>query len=241
MSSIAERLEKFSRVELRELSSMIESTLLDPVARLESYFRLVDEASAYGFYCVVVPSSIVGLVSGYAAERGVRLCGVAGFPGGFAPLKSKLAEVEELASRGVAEVDIVPNFALLKSGLLSELESELSTLVDAALAGGASSKVIVEAPLLSDSELEALVDVARRCRARFVKTSTGVYSKGGDPLTVRRVYELASPRGLLVKASGGIRTFFDALLALSAGASRIGTSTAGLVVETFAKFREKRG
>ncbi|MEM0366831.1 MAG: deoxyribose-phosphate aldolase [Acidilobaceae archaeon] len=236
--SIASRLEGAIRIDLKSLASVIESTLLDPTASLDSYYRLIDEASRFNFYCTVVPSSVVRFIRGYALDRSVRLCSVVGFPGGFTPTKSKVIEVEDSVSNGVVEVDIVPNLVLLKSRLLEDLEYELSRLIDAASSGGAISKVIVEAPLISDSELEILVELSSKCKARFVKTSTGVYSKGGDPLTVYRVYKLASPRGLLVKASGGIRTFFDALLALAAGASRIGSSSAGLIIDTFLRFKE---
>ena len=94
-------------------------------------------------------------------------------------------------------------------------------------------KVIVEAPLLGDDELKIIVEASGRAGADYVKTSTGVYSKGGDPYTVMRLHSLAEPLGLKVKAAGGIRTGVDALLAIAAGASRIGTSSGPRVVESY--------
>ncbi|MFN4045723.1 MAG: deoxyribose-phosphate aldolase, partial [Acidilobaceae archaeon] len=160
-----------------------------------------------------------------------------GFPSGFSGLRAKIVEVEEALSHGAVEVDVVANFTLARSGLVGELLGELSAIVDVARSYGALVKVIVEAPLHSDGELEVLVEASSRAGAHFVKTSTGVYSKGGDPWTVYRLYRLASPRGLKVKAAGGVRGYFDALLALAFGADRVGTSSAGQVIGSMLKFK----
>jgi len=222
------------------VASLVESTLLDPFAGFDSFRGLVLEAYRWGFRCVVVPVSVLGFVSRVAFEYGVRVCGVVGFPAGFYGLRFKVLEVEEACGAGVFEVDVVPSFHHVRGGLWGEVLGELSAIVDAARSCGASVKVIVEAPNLGDGELERLVDAAWRAGASFVKTSTGVYSKGGDPLTVYRVYRLASSRGLKVKAAGGIRTFLDLALAYAFGADTIGTSSAGRVMEDYLRFRELR-
>ena len=70
-----------------------------------------------------------------------------------------------------------------------------------------------------------------------MKTSTGVYSKGGDYKTVVRVRRLASRYGLKVKAAGGIRDALTALMAIAAGADRLGTSSFVEVVEDYKRLR----
>ncbi len=223
----------------RELAGLLESTLLDPVAPLDSYFKLVEEASREGFHCIVVSSSMVKIVGRKASDYGVKICAVSGFPSGLSSYKAKIVEVEESLSHGAVEVDVVPNFTIARAGLAKELYEELSAIVDTAKSYGAIVKVIVEAPLHSDGELEALVETSFKAGASFVKTSTGVYSKGGDPSTVYRVYRLASPRGLKVKASGGIRSYFDAVTAVAFGADRVGTSSAGQVISSMLKFKSQ--
>ena len=57
----------------------------------------------------------------------------------------------------------------------------------------------------------------------FVKTSTGYY--GGFGATVKDIKLMKSVVGSLkLKASGGISSYNDALMMISAGADRIGTS-----------------
>ncbi|MDM7275208.1 MAG: deoxyribose-phosphate aldolase [Thermoprotei archaeon] len=221
----------------RELAGVLESTLLDPTAPLESYFKLIEEAAREGFHCIVIPSSVVKLVERKALDHGVKICTVSGFPSGLSTLKSKIVEVEEALSHGALEVDVVPNFTLAKAEFIEDFLRELSSIVDVSKSYGATVKVIVEAPLHSDGELEVIVETSAKAGASFVKTSTGVYSKGGDPLTVYRVYKLALKHGLKVKAAGGIRGYVDAIMAIAFGADRLGTSSAGQVIGSMLKFK----
>ncbi len=207
------------------IARMIDATLLKPVISREEALTLVREASSRGYWCVMLPPTILEAVEAEARDLGVRLCTVIGFPSGQHPLKSKITEIEHAASLGVEEVDIVPR---LPGG------EDLAKLVDKARESGIRLvKVIVEAPLLGDEDLARLVESAASAGADFVKTSTGVYSKGGDYYTVRRLYREAQNYGLKVKASGGIRDWIQAVLAVAAGASRIGTSSPSRVLDTY--------
>ena len=70
-------------------------------------------------------------------------------------------------------------------------------------------------------------EAAKRAGADFVKTSTGFSSGGAKPEDVTLMKE--SSGGLKVKASGGIRSFDDAMIMIAAGADRIGAS-AGIAI-----------
>ncbi len=212
-----------------ELAARLDSTLLSPTASSEDYVALVREAAEMGFRAAVVPSAAVPLVAREAERLGVRLAAVVGFPLGAVPLEAKLVELELALESGASEVDLVPWVAASRE----RLSEEIARVVSAAKRRGAEVKVIVEAPLVGDNRLRDLVEASASAGAGFVKTSTGVYSKGGDPATVARLARLAKPLGLKVKAAGGVRTAVDALLAIGAGADVIGTSSARRVVETF--------
>jgi deoxyribose-phosphate aldolase len=235
---ISERLAHALSLNATGVAALIESTLLDPFAGVDRFRDVVVEASRWGFRCVVVPVSTLASIHRLALDHGVRLCSVAGFPSGFQPLRSKVLEVEESCDFNVFEVDVVPNFIYVRSGLWDRVYEELSSIVDVAKSHGVNVKVIVEAPMLGDRELEALVDIAYRVGASFVKTSTGVYSKGGDPGTVHRLYTIASRRGLRVKAAGGIKSFLDLALAYAFGADTIGSSSATRIMEDYLRFKE---
>ena len=217
------------RVSGREdVASMIDATILSPTATESDVERLVEEAANEGYACVVTTPLHVVSVARRAEGLGVNLCSVVGFPLGSHPLEAKLAEARAALEAGASELDLVP--ALWRG--VGYVEEEVKAVVEVAREAGARVKVIVEAQLWDDERLRGLVEAAARAGAWMVKTSTGVYTKGGDPYTVSRLYRVAEPYGLHVKASGGIRTGLDALLAVGAGASRVGTSTPGKVLAT---------
>ncbi len=216
-----------------KLARVIDHTLLSPSAGVDDALRVVEEASRYGFHCAMLAPYHVARVARAARDLGVPLCTVVGFPGGFQSVQAKVAEIEDVASL-VEEVDVVANVQALAAGDAEYVGSELEALVgEAREAGVRTVKVIVEAPLLDDNTLALAVELVAKAGADYVKTSTGVYSKGGDVYTILRVRHFAEKHGIPVKAAGGIRTGLDALLALASGASRIGSSSGPRIVESY--------
>ena len=210
------------------IASFIDSTLLKQVASLEDAARLLEEASKLGFRCSVLPSEIAVIVLRRGMAGDACVAATIGFPLGASTLRAKLEESREALEAGARELDLVVNLWLGPE----RVEEEVSSIASLAERHGALVKVIIEAPLLSDSDLEAIIRAVKSGGGDVVKTSTGVYSKGGDPKTVARVYRVARAYGLQVKAAGGIRTALDAIMALGAGADIIGTSSARLVLES---------
>jgi len=231
LESLAEAARRFGSPE--ELAKIIDHTLLRPHASVDDALRTIEETARYGFHCAMLNPYHILRVHREAEQAGVRLCSVVGFPAGFQPPESKVSEAAWVAEY-VDEVDVVANISAALAGDFGLVEEELSAIVDETRERGVKTiKVIVEAPLLDDNTLALIVQAAKRAGAEYVKTSTGVYSKGGDVFTVLRLSELARPLGLRVKAAGGIRNAVDALLAVASGADRIGTSSGPQVVESF--------
>ena len=233
---LVEALESIAKVmSIRDLASRIDSTILSPTAGIDQVYTLIEDASGFGFNCAMVPPPLAVRARDAADSLNVKLCTVIGFPSGFQPGEAKISEIR-LVSDSVREIDVVAPLWAAASGEPEYVVDELSEIVGYARDSGIETvKIIVEAPLVDDNTLDFLVETAKRAGADYVKTSTGVYSKGGDPSTVLRLSELAKPRGLKVKAAGGIRTALDALLAISAGADRIGTSSAKRIILDYAR------
>ena len=222
------------------LARTIDATLLDPSADVGRYIELVEESLRYRFASIVVPPVMIdfiverlGRITG--GERPVRVCSVAGFPSGFSPLDSKLREVALLVESGVDEIDYVITITKVIQGDIGYVDREVGEV--RRLSRGVTLKVIVEAPLLSDEQLGKVIEVLASREVDFVKTSTGVYSKGGDYNTVARVHKIAKKYGLKVKAAGGIRDALSAIMAILAGAERIGTSSPGSVIRSLRLLR----
>ena len=83
-------------------------------------------------------------------------------------------------------------------------------------------KVILETCLLSDAQIVDACILCAIADADFVKTSTG-FSHGGATIYHVSLMQSVSV-GLEVKASGGIRSYADALDMVRHGATRLGTS-----------------
>ena len=117
---------------------------------------------------------------------------------------------------------MVINVGAIKSGDWDLVERDVAGVVKAT-DGKAGVKVILETCLLTDEEKVKACTICTKAGAAFVKTSTG-YSKGGATVEdVRLMRETVGPE-MGVKASGGIRTYEDAVAMIEAGANRLGAS-----------------
>ena len=130
---------------------------------------------------------------------------------------------------GAEEVDMVIDIANVKNGDWRKAYEDIRAVVEAA-DRKALVKVIIETALLTDEEKVGICTIARLAGADYVKTSTG-YSKGGATTEDVELMRKTVGADMGVKASGGIRTFDDAVNMLNAGASRLGCS-AGVAIVT---------
>ena len=85
--------------------------------------------------------------------------------------------------------------------------------------------------MVDDVALEVATHAARAAGADFIKTSTGFHPAGGATVEAVRVLAGAAQGQIGVKASGGIRTWEQAVAMVEAGATRIGTSNARAILE----------
>ncbi|WP_299236552.1 deoxyribose-phosphate aldolase [Natronomonas sp.] len=202
-------------------ASRIDHTVLGPETTLADVRTALDEADEHGMNACV-PPCYAAEAAEYAPET--TLVTVCGFPHGQHTPASKAAEAERAWTDGADEIDVVANVGRLRSGDPEAVEAELDRVVAAV---PIPVKIIVEAPLLSRSELEAVCEAAVAADAAFLKTATG-FSGGA---TLEAVERMAAH--LPVKASGGIGDFDAARAMLEAGAERIGASSGVEIVEGF--------
>jgi len=207
-----------------QLARLIDHTLLRPEATREQVIALCQEARAYHFASVCVNPAYVALAAEMMAGiEDVRICTVIGFPLGATLPAVKAFEAEQVIALGAHEVDMVQNVGALKSGDLDLVRQDIAAVVEVAHAHGALCKVILETALLTDEEKVTACKLAVEAGADFVKTSTGFGPGGATAHDVALMRQTVGPT-VGVKASGGIRTFADALTMIQAGATRIGAS-----------------
>ena len=81
-------------------------------------------------------------------------------------------------------------------------------------------KVIVETGLLTPGELIAVLHLLEGLKVDFIKTSTGINSRGASLEDIQTIYNCQTQ--ISIKASGGIKTlaFARQLIAAGAGSHR---------------------
>ncbi len=209
------------------LAACIDHTILKAEATPAQVEALCKEARTFGFASVCVNSVYVPLVARLLSGSDVKVCSVVGFPLGAMSTAAKAFETKQAVADGAQEVDMVIPIGLLKAGQDEAVLADIRAVVEAA--GTACVKVILETCLLTDAEKERVCALCHTAGVQFVKTSTG-FSTGGATAADVALMKRAS-KGLLVKASGGVRTLADAQTMLEAGADRIGCSASVSIVE----------
>ena len=203
------------------LAAIIDHTILRPDTTEADIDQFCAEALQWKFASVCVNPLNVPRVA--AALRGspVKACSVIGFPLGATPTNVKRHEVEWVTAEGAGEVDMVISIGTLKSVGADPIGEEVAAIK--AACGDTLLKVIFETALLTDQEIVAACLAAKAAGADFVKTSTGFTQKGASVEAVALMRRTVGPN-IGVSASGGIRSFMEAMAMIEAGANRIGTS-----------------
>lgn len=211
-----------------DTAKYIDHTYLKPEASVNEIRKICDEAKKYHCASVCVNPSYIQYVAQQLEGSGVTPCCVIAFPFGTSTPEAKAFEASDAASKGAREIDMVINVGAIKSGDWLLVKRDIEGVVNA-VKGRAKVKVIIEACLLTDEEKVKACTVAKLAGAAFVKTSTG-YSTGGATVEdVRLMRETVGPE-MGVKASGGVRTYDDAIAMLKAGANRLGCSSTMKIV-----------
>jgi len=211
----------------QSLAAYIDHTLLKSDASIEEVEKTCEEARQHRFASVCVNPSYIRFVAEQLKGSGVIPCCVVGFPFGTQTPAAKKSETLDAVKNGAKEVDMVINVGAIKSRDWPLVKRDVEAVVEAAK-GKAGVKVILETCLLTDEEIVKACTVSKLAGADFVKTSTG-YSKGGATAEVVALMRKVVGPDMGVKASGGVRTYEDAVTMINAGANRLGAS-AGIAI-----------
>lgn len=213
---------------MKNLSRYIDHTLLKADATENEVIKLCNEAKEYDFFSVCINPGFVELAAKELSESNVAVCTVIGFPLGASTSETKAFETRDAIQKGAAEVDMVINISKLKDKKDEEVLKDIKAVVDAA-DKKALVKVIIETCLLTDEEKERACKLAKDAGADFVKTSTG-FSTGGATKEDIALMRKTVGTEMGVKASGGVRTYEDAVTMIESGATRIGASASIAIV-----------
>jgi len=209
------------------LAKKIDHTMLKIGASREDIIKICKEAVENKFASVAIFPSNIEIAKEVLSNSEVKICVAISYPFGCDPISSKIFEIKGAIKRGADELDMVMNISALKSGRYDLVRREFEYFFEAA--DGRVTKIILENSVLTKDEIITACMLAEDCGLDFVKTSTG-FNKWGTTVDDVRLIKSIVGNKIKIKASGGIKTYQQAIELIKAGASRIGTSSSVFIV-----------
>jgi deoxyribose-phosphate aldolase len=215
-----------------ELAKALEPTLLRPNALASEIDDLCTLAEREHVAAVVVFPVWVTYARSRLEGTDVRVCAAISHPYGGESEAAKSAGAAQAVRDGAHDVEVVASLAALANGDFQAVRDELAAVARAArsVRGGTLVRAVLESSYLEDRALRLAARVIANAGLDGATTSTGVGPEGATARVVRVLRE-ELPVGTMVKAAGGILSVDDARLMLEAGASRLGTTVAGRILD----------
>jgi deoxyribose-phosphate aldolase len=205
----------------QEIFGCIDHTLLKMTASWQEIRVLCDEAVKFNTASVCVPPSYVNYI--HNEFKDLNICTVIGFPLGYSITASKILEAERAILSGANEIDMVINAGDVKNSRFDFTLEEIRLVKKTC--GKKILKVIIETCYLTEEEKIRLCKIVTEAGADFIKTSTG-FGTAGATLADVELFKKHIGAAVKIKAAGGIKTREDLEAFITAGAARIGTSSA---------------
>ena len=211
-----------------DLAPFIQHTLIEAGTTRDEIIAHARECITYGFNAAMVPGSWVREVAQELDGTGVTVASALDFPiVGVTTSAGKAAEAEQLVRAGATQIDIGVQVGWLKSGRYDDFRDDIAGVVNAACV---PVKVMLELPMLTQEQRELAVRLSIEAGASYLKNASSGSVEIANPTSIAWLVERA-PNGVLVKASGGIKSAEQAISLLQAGASLLGTSAGISIVQ----------
>jgi deoxyribose-phosphate aldolase len=213
---------------MKNLHRYIEHTNLKPTITGKEVDKLVKEAIENKFIGVCIPPFWVKRAQREIGEADVQLVTVIGFPLGYNMTEVKIEEIKLAIRDGADELDLVMNSSAFKDGMPWP-KIEFAKCSKLCHDEGKVLKVIIETAYLTEDEIVTACKLCNDAGVDFVKTSTGFAPEGAKVENIKLMRSLL-PSSVGIKASGGIKTYDQAIALINAGADRLGTSSGVAII-----------
>lgn len=218
---------------MNNILSVIDHTNIRKNATPEDIKKNCEEAKQYGFHGVCVNPEYVKLVSEELKGTEIKTVVLIDPPMGLSSHEERLEACQKAKEDGADELDIVMNIVDFKYGRREKVLNDLKVLCEIL-----PTKVIIGSGFLTDDEIIEASKLVKESGAFCVKMATSL-----DPLENREIKEKEihvklmkeSAPGLVIKASGNIRTLDDLKRMIMAGAEIVGTSSGVQMAEEMEK------
>ncbi|MGM0621150.1 MAG: deoxyribose-phosphate aldolase [Bacteroidota bacterium] len=162
-------------------------------------------------------------------DSGVKVSCVLSFPHGADATPVKAFQAKQAIEDGVDEIDMVMNIGRFLGDDYHYVVEDIKAVVEVAHKNDVPVKVIQESGFLSTGQIAKACELSFMAGADFVKTSTGFGPGGAKPEYIDVMVKTVGDK-MKIKASGGIRTWDDAVAFLEQGADRLGIGSTEAVL-----------
>jgi len=211
------------------IAKIIDQTNIKLEAKKEDIIKTCRESVEYGFRGVCINPQWVKLAQKELKKSDVKVICLIDPPIGDSPHQKRAQACFKAKKDGADETDVVVSIPDIKHDKWDKILKDLKEICRIL-----PTKVIIGSGYLTDEEIEKISGIVKKAGAICVKTATAK-----DPLENRELEEKArhlkimrnAAPGLLIKASGNIKTLNDVKMMVVAGADIIGTSSGVEIVK----------
>lgn len=161
-----------------ELAGMFDHTLLKPYATDQEFEKFCNEAKEMKVKMVAINSVPIKLCKKLLKGSPIHVGAAISFPFGQTTIEMKIAETKQAIKDGADEIDYVINISKAKMHDWDYIEQEMKSIVDVCNQNNVISKVIFENCYLTKDEIKKLVEIAKKIKPNYIKTSTGFGTYG---------------------------------------------------------------
>lgn len=208
------------------LAKVIDNTEVRPDVTRQKMTSFCEVAGDLGFRSVCITPIWVELASQILKGTSTSVSPIVGLFG--QSIITQATAIRDAAAVGADEFDMFIPIHEILDGNWDKVQEDLVILVDAA--EGRPIKMILENDFLSDNQIVRACTMCLETGISCVKTSTGIFAGGAKLDDVKLMIDAVGGK-IEVKASGGIRTFGEAVCFLEAGVSRLGSSTGVSIID----------
>ena len=236
-------------VTVKEIAKMIDHSILHPAFTDYDLEKNCEIAQKYDVATVCVKPYHVRMASGILRGSEVAVCAVIGFPHGNSTINIKKSEALQVINDGATEVDMVVNIGKVLQNDWNYINNELKAINDACIQNNAILEVIFETDFITNDKNK--IKLCKLCNVNqiaFVKTSTGYgfvkrengnYNYSGATEHDIKLMRKHCNSSVQIKAAGGVRNLDQVLRVKELGATRVGATATGVIIEE-AKIRFKK-
>lgn len=214
---------------IQDVASKIDHAVLKPDQTEQEVAENAALCIRHGVASMCVRPCDVPLATRLLQRSSVMVSCVLSFPHGADTSATKAFQAMQAIAGGVQEIDMVMNIGQLLSGNHRAVVGDIRAVVEVAHAAGVAVKVIQESCFLTLAQVALACELTLEAEADFVKTSTGFGPSSATPEIVAKMVATVGGR-IGVKASGGIRTWAQAVGYLEQGATRLGIGATATVL-----------